>query len=125
MNKYKTRNYRAKTLNGDWKYGNLSIKDNEYFISNEAGMPFAFKVRPETVGQFIGIICKEDRKEIYEGDIVSHYMYSKLLKVIFLKEVAQYRLESFDGGLGNYPDFHLKVVGNVYDNPGLFEGQSY
>lgn len=39
-----------------YKIGNLSIVDNKehkgYFISNDYGSPFAYRVLPETIGQF-------------------------------------------------------------------------
>lgn len=68
--------FRGKTIGGDWVYGNLSVLNKRLgpidpgcYISNEAGSPFAYQVRPETVGQFTGIQDKTGQR-IYGGDLI-------------------------------------------------------
>ena len=69
--------FQGKTVNGEWVWGYLSIITKEqnakvepgYYISNRAGMPFAYQVIPETVGQCTGL---KDYYGIliFDGDII-------------------------------------------------------
>jgi hypothetical protein len=60
--------------NRHWVYGLLTIlKSNKvtgikpgFYISNSVGMPFAYNVEPDSVGDFVGNINGQD---VYEGDI--------------------------------------------------------
>lgn len=69
--------FRGQTLEGKWVYGNLTILkektgnlDAGYYISNSVGMPFAYQIRPETVGQFTGLTDKNGLTELFEYDII-------------------------------------------------------
>lgn len=67
--------FRGITVSGEWVYGNYSVlhKDHSstvkkgHYISNNAGLPFAYLVRPETVGQFI---TNNGNQDFYIGDLV-------------------------------------------------------
>lgn len=139
--------FRGMGINGEWYYGNLSIIkqriksmdiDPGSYISNKAGVPFAYSVRPETVGQYTGLKDKNGR-EIYEGDVVrNHRRYSnELLKVFWQEEVANYssdgvywtkevpgfRFKRINKGMMTVfvANVDLEVIGNIYEDPELLE----
>lgn len=61
--------FKAKTISGNWVNGLLANKDDKWYISNKAGMPFAYDVRPENICQFTGL-CDKNGKKIWENDIL-------------------------------------------------------
>lgn len=72
--------FRGMDLQGRWFYGNYAVLHKDlrstgnkagHYISNSAGAPFAYAVRPETVGQYTGLHDDgEVGEELYDGDIV-------------------------------------------------------
>jgi hypothetical protein len=124
--------FRGMSLNGQWFYGNLAIIPNDiktagvkagYYISNRAGLPFAYPVRPETVGQYTGL---KDRNgtEIFEGDLL--FDKDELTRPFIVKWDDEWAQFYVDCG-GGSTDFlwkwaNLEVIGNIYANPDLLEG---
>lgn len=47
--------FRGKKIRGDWVQGLLANTDDKWYISNKAGRPFAFEIRPETICQYTGL----------------------------------------------------------------------
>nr|DAZ62840.1 MAG TPA: YopX protein [Caudoviricetes sp.] len=92
-------------------------------------------VKEETVGQYTGLHDKNG-KEIYEEDVVK--ITNKNSKVIPIKpliaqivwseEYLAYILittsvkDAFEN-LGDYIDYDIEVIGNIYDNPELLGGE--
>lgn len=124
--------FRGMTVNGHWHIGNVSFLKQKVnhveagtYISNSVGLPFAYQVRPETVGEFTGLHDKNG-KEIFEGDIVSWggsmYGFGKVVyeRYSFL---VKYKLgENEDEMYFNHPDAYT-VIGNIYESQELLKGE--
>lgn len=90
----------------------------------------AVEVIPETVGEYIGLRDKND-KRIFEGDIVKTKKYGKVIghsnvndydifQIVY--EPAVFRLTNNHRGfnfVGNPNDY--EVISNIHDNPELLE----
>ena len=98
-----------------WIYGNLII--------DGAGNPHINtldeKIDPETVGQYTGMRDKNGQR-IFEGDIIeANNGHKGYVKFVY----GQFKSFCYcHGGAGCdiYSD-NAKVIGNIYDNPGLLE----
>ncbi len=125
--------FRGMGVEGNWHHGYVSILPRNVhhvkagsYISNSAGSPFAYQVRPETVGQLTGATSVSG-KDIYNGDIVQdrtgqlYVVKYYLCKGAFVLErhrqyshFEDHRLSQDDAS-----DTVLEIVGNVHDNPEL------
>ena len=132
--------FKTKTCNGEWVAGFLHCKDDKWYISNKAGSPFAYEVRPDTICQCTGLKDKNG-KLIWENDIV---------KDLFSDACAQIKYGSYQScfdstkteHVGFYVDWsgkctkryrkdlgywinmvNAEVIGNIFDTPELLESE--
>ncbi len=97
-----------------FRFGNLlnnnSIGEVGYDLSH---YEYA-KVKPETIGQFTGLIDKNGN-EIYEGDLVQHDAWNYPFEIIFNDDKARFVCK-LQTGLTQYIDYErLVVVGNIHE----------
>ncbi|EKA2550000.1 hypothetical protein OJ633_000512 [Listeria monocytogenes] len=138
--------FRGQNINGYWAYGNLAIIKEKLdraeigtYISNSAGAPFAYQVRPETVGQYTGLKDKNGNK-IFEGDIVTAFSNINKYTDSFAGDVEPtfcFTSIVYDGACfkttykgepsyvlnenGSSLVMHMEVIGNIHENPDLLE----
>lgn len=118
--------FRGLTIYGEWAYGLLSRDERGWFISNDHGKPFAFHVRPETIGQFTGL-HDENGVEVYEGDIVQsetdwNFGTAKIVgKIVYQEKKAVFviegEIEKNDRSFHIFDCWRCEVIGNIHENP--------
>lgn len=122
--------FKGKTCSGEWVEGLLAHKDDKWYISNKAGMPFAFEIRPETICQYTGLKDK-DSKKVWENDIVKDSR-GNLYKIFWQKNYYQFTficIKVNDAllfgakwdlwSLAKNKD--LELHGSIFDNPELLK----
>ena len=123
---------KAKTCNGKWVSGFLHCKNDKWYISNKAGSPFAFEVRPDTICQCTGLKDKNG-KLIWENDVVGFWdTYSTengqaemdcIGKVVWDDETISFQVTNRLSAESYEVIDECSVIGNIFDNPELFEVQ--
>lgn len=111
--------FRGRDFAGLWHIGDLIHNDDDLLIRNGCLSTF---IENETAGQFTGLMDKNG-KEIYEGDIITFDNH--------LQGISQvvYDYAGFDVDSKNYRtalrpmmNNHIRVIGNIHDNPELLKG---
>lgn len=122
--------------NEEWIYGNLVIDEGKYYIclginehiKRDDYEVYMLEVISETVGQFTELY-DEDKKEIYEGDIVKFNLKSDsqgqpdiIGYIEYQTTFCAYRIMSFKGSFAlDYNIKNIEVIGNIFDNKNILE----
>lgn len=135
----RTIRFRGKRIdNGKWIYGDLvhdcdgkPIINIEGYSDRGTAIHYRYLVKPETVGQFTGLLDKNG-KEIYEGDILESKDSTNIDEE---NRVVRNEVTFKDGAFGiigeitscllSFFDYYITdevVIGNIYDNPELLGG---
>jgi uncharacterized phage protein (TIGR01671 family) len=126
----RTIKFRAQDIaSNKWLYGDIRHHKNDVCIFEQGGHK-GEQVKPETVGQFTGLVDKNGR-EIYEGDFIN-YDGSTWGGVVqwhpngyfFINDSYEKKCPRCDSyrSLGDMLDGRpLVVIGNIHDNPDLIE----
>ena len=127
--------FRGQTISGEWVYGYFTVLkrrvgdvDAGTYISNDAGLPFAYAVRPETVCESTGLKDKNDN-DIYEGDIVVGHGGLTMAVAFYLGAFGHYDRDGQFFPIGRQfllrwkddKSQHAEIIGNIYENKELLE----
>ncbi|EPR7326959.1 YopX family protein [Listeria innocua] len=118
--------FRGQNINGHWAHGNLAIIKEKLdraeigtYISNSAGAPFAYQVRPETINQYTGLKDKNGKK-IFEGD-VGWDEHNECYGVVKFEDAKfLYLWENIAENLWEVAD-DIEICGNIHENKKLLE----
>lgn len=128
---------------GDWIYGYLAtptqICTDYCNTTGTTTLLELVKVDTETIGQYIGLRDKTRTKEypegkkIFEGDIVkvdllvSRLVVGEDISLVYFDEEKNFiwslKFAKNYRELYNIEPNKIKVIGNIYDNPELLEGE--
>lgn len=120
--------------NDNWVYGSLNNTDPQFpeiMYCDKNWNVHSHLIKPETIGQFTGLIDKNGTK-IFEGDICKYYNQIDYDGICVIENWNTSFVANWIGG--TIKAHHLitsmfylscgkefEVIGNIYDNPELLE----
>ena len=133
--------FRGKTKDGEWVYGYLDYRDNQFFINEVFETPPTWQdpcgdthyerhlIDHETIGQYTGLNDKNGNK-IFEGDIVNftifdcfdcdtQYTGHVFYDVNYARFVIKFSNDCDDWfhiGTVVRQDDEIEIIGNIHDN---------
>ena len=122
--------------NGEWVEGFLLKECNHSTCSWNLAIEYKTKrsgvfaydvvdIIPETVGQFI--LTDKNSKKIFEGDIVKLFLDDGIAMGVIRYSENAYRFMFYEDNVYGYGFDNtcvFEVIGNIYDNPELLEGNN-
>ena len=126
--------FRGKRRDGyGWVYGSLDSSDvvPRILRMEEIGEygtrhPEKYEVLPSSVGEYTGL-KDSDGNEIYEGDLIRAHelLFPHSIGVVrYFDSRTSFFIDAGDGDVNDLTcDDELHVVGNIYDNPDMIDGQ--
>ena len=97
-------------------------QDATYFTHGEFAC--SFEVKPETVGQYTGVIDKNGKK-VFEGDVVE--CDGSCGEIVFVERRGAFmsnEKDMYGEWLSNLPQYGtgiVEIIGNIYDNKEILE----
>lgn len=127
--------FRAKRIdNGEWVVGSLLVSKTgktyiRYYPAGDSKTSLQTAVDPDTVGQYTGLTDKNG-KMIFEGDILEAHFDEYFPENATVVKVIWHE-NGFGTKQGDFCPDPLcandceawEVIGNIYDNPKLLEGE--
>ena len=118
---------------GEWIEGSYFEMPTEdtYILTSRQETKFIFRILPETVGQYTGLIDKNGKK-IFEGDIIEFAdCLDEQHKGVVYWRSGSYNVDCSKSDSKDECFFRLftayacgaKIIGNIYDNPELLGGE--
>lgn len=131
--KFRAKHYGSERYkNNEWLFGMLLKGDKFYFIQDEYGI--TNYADENTIGQYIDLV-DADGQRIYEGDVVQHsykccdetdrYLVQwddEDLRFCFENTSKKGTFMALEDFYDDYNgDYAIRVIGNIHDNPELWE----
>ena len=119
------REIKFRAWDGQQMHYDVVVVDGIGYKRGSIGMIYAHGARAGIPMQYTGLKDRND-KEIYEGDIAKSG--KRLFVARWNNDIASFVWEPLDGE-SSYPCFNvgtvknMEIVGNVFENPELLEGE--
>jgi len=124
----------GKKIKGEWVQGDFgrpcnivfeTIGDDPALGQKDVPIYNDYDVIPETVGQYINIDDK-NKKKIFDGDIVDIFRDEERGVIEWYDDEAAFFVRHSENVLADFSCYYgheLEVIGNIFSNPELIDGE--